>query len=707
MAKNFNRRYRYTQNRELSWLRFNRRVLEEAADSSVPALERLKFISIFSSNLDEFFMVRVGSLFDMSCVTPDDTDNKTGWSADEHLRRIYHTVPGLLELKKQLYTLTMQELARSGIEDVLPDKTNGADLKRINRFFNTEMLPILSPILIGPNHPVPHLVNKNLYAAALLADKKGHRAIGIVPMPESLPPFLMLSDGKRYVRCENILLRALPSLFGAYAVKESCVICVTRNADINFDDEKFDDNDEDFRVHMKKMLKKRDHLGIVRLELSADISENFLSELTSVVRVRTHRIFTDPCPLNMQYVFALIGALPKGVSAKLMYKSHPAARWGDFCREQSVFSQVWQKDRLLFYPYDSPEPFLRLLNEAADDPRVLSIKITIYRLASTSKVVQALCRAAENGKEVLALMELRARFDESNNLAWSKMLESAGCQVIYGAEGFKCHSKICLITYRSHNRTSYITQIGTGNYNEKTNAMYTDLCLMTADPTIGEDAAVFFRNMPVNNLDGKYKELCVSPFGIKSMFTENADRQIALGKDGYICIKANSITEREVIDKISEASQAGVKVEMIIRGICCILPKIHGYTDNVHIVSIVGRYLEHARIYQFGKGSDAQMYISSADLMTRNLNRRVEIACPIKDKRLRAQLQWILLSQLHDTAKASELMSDGTYARLHSAAPFDSQKYFAENSPHIPQEREKGIKLLRSRLKRLAEIWRR
>ena len=334
------------------------------------------------------------------------------------------------------------------------------------------------------------------------------------------------------------------------------------------------------------------------------------------------------------------------------------------------------------------------------------MKITIYRLASTSKVAQALCRAAENGKEVLVIMELRARFDESNNLAWSKMLKSAGCQVIYGAEGFKCHSKICLITYRSHNRTSYITQIGTGNYNEKTNTMYTDLSLMTADPAIGEDAAEFFRNMPVNNLDGKYGELCVSPFGIKSMFIENADRQIALGKDGYICIKANSVTEREVIDKIAEASQAGVKVDMIIRGICCILPKIPGYTDNVSITSIVGRYLEHARIYQFGRGDNAKMYISSADLMTRNLNRRVEIACPVKDRRLREQLQWILSAQLHDTAKASEMMSDGTYSRLHSPSPFDSQEYFMQNSPHIPPERKKGLGLLRSRLKRLREIWR-
>lgn len=516
MPKNFEEPYRYTQNRELSWLRFDRRVLEEAADPGVPALDRLKFVSIFSSNLDEFFMVRVGSLFNLAHMTPDNTDNKTGWTPAEQLHHVYRVIPGLLAMKQQIYTAVMEELRRSGVQDILPETLGTDDLKQVNRFFKTELLPVLSPIVIAPNHPVPHLVNKRLYAAALLESKKGHKAIGIVPAPDSAPPFFLLPGETRFVRTENILLRWLPTLFDAYTVKESCVLAVTRNADISFDDEKFEDNEEDFRRQMKKLLKQREHLAVVRLELSRTVSEEFQKTLSMLVRVQTHQVFADSSPLNMRYVFRLTGDLPKEVSARLLYPAY-RPRWAEELRQnQPILAQVQQRDRLLFYPYDSVEPFLRLLNEAAENPQVLSIKITIYRLAS-SKIAQTLCRAAENGKEVLVLMELCARFDEENNLAWSKMLEESGCQVIYGAEGLKCHSKICLITLRNRNKTSYLTQIGTGNYNEKTNAMYTDLSLMTADQTIGEDAAVFFRNILVNKLDGEYKKLCVSPFGIKDI----------------------------------------------------------------------------------------------------------------------------------------------------------------------------------------------
>ena len=703
MPKNTENQYRYTQNRELSWLRFNQRVLEEAADPSVPALERLKFISIFSSNLDEFFMVRVGSLFDIAHMTPEDADNKTGWTPALQLHHVYRAVPGLLAMKKQIFTAVMEELNRSGIRDVLPEDLDAEDLKQANRFFKAELLPVLSPIAIGPNHPVPHLVNKKLYAAALLESKKEHKAVGIVPVPDSVPPYLLLADGKRFVRTENILLRWLPTLFDAYSVKESCILAVTRNADISFDDEKFEDNEEDFRRQMKKLLKQRDHLAVVRMELSVSVSEEFQRILSALIRVETHQVFVDATPLNMRYVFRLIGELPKELSVRLLYSAH-RPRWAeDLLQNQSMLTQIQQKDRLLFYPYDSVEPFLHLLNEAAENPQVLSIKITIYRLASTSKIGQALCRAAENGKEVLALMELRARFDEENNLAWSKMLEESGCQVIYGTEGFKCHSKICLITLRNRNKTGYLTQIGTGNYNEKTNAMYTDLSLMTANQGIGEDAAAFFRNMLVNKLDGEYRQLCVSPFGIKSMLLEEIDRQIALGKEGYICIKANSVTEREVIDKLAEASRAGVEVQLIIRGICCILPDVTGETENIHVTSIVGRFLEHARIYQFGRGDGAEFYVSSADLMTRNLNRRVEIACPVHDTQLRDQLQWILDSQLRDTAKASLLLPDGSYCRKHSAVPFDSQDYFMQQSPHIPAPSCKEAPKLVQWVKRLLE----
>ena len=516
MPKNFEEPYRYTQNRELSWLRLDRRVLEEAADPGVPALDRLKFVSIFSSNLDEFFMVRVGSLLNLAHMTPDNTDNKTGWTPAEQLHHVYHVIPGLLAMKQQIYTAVMEELRRSGVQDILPETLGTDDLKQVNRFFKTELLPVLSPIVIAPNHPVPHLVNKRLYAAALLESKKGHKAIGIVPAPDSAPPFFLLPGETRFVRTENILLRWLPTLFDAYTVKESCVLAVTRNADISFDDEKFEDNEEDFRRQMKKLLKQRDHLAVVRLELSRTVSEEFQKTLSMLVRVQTHQVFADSSPLNMRYVFRLTGDLPKDVSARLLYPAY-RPRWAEELRQnQPILAQVQQRDRLLFYLYDSVEPFLRLLNEAAENPQVLSIKITIYRLAS-SKIAQTLCRAAENGKEVLVLMELCARFDEENNLAWSKMLEESGCQVIYGAEGLKCHSKICLITLRNRNKTSYLTQIGAGNYNEKTNAMYTDLSLMTADQTIGEDAAAFFRNILVNKLDGEYKKLCVSPFGIKDI----------------------------------------------------------------------------------------------------------------------------------------------------------------------------------------------
>ena len=703
MPKNTQKQYQYTQNRELSWLRFNRRVLEEAADPSVPALERLKFVSIFSSNLDEFFMVRVGSLFDLAHMTPDDADSKTGWTPAEQLRHVYRAIPGLLTMKKQIYTAVMEELRRSGIGDVSPETLDAGELKQVNRFFKTELLPVLSPIVIAPNHPVPHLVNKDLYAAALLESKKGHKVIGIVPVPDSAPPYLLLADGKRFVYAENILLRWLPTLFDAYTVKESCILAVTRNADISFDDEKFEDNEEDFRRQMKKLLKQRNHLAVVRLELSVPVSAEFQRILSSLVRVENHQIFVDATPLNMRYVFRLIDELPKEVSNRLLHPPYHPCWAEDLRQNQSMLAQVQQKDRLLFYPYDSVEPFLRLLNEAAENPQVLSIKITIYRLASSSKIAQTLCRAAENGKEVLVLMELRARFDEENNLAWSKMLEESGCQVIYGAEGFKCHSKICLITLRNRNKTSYLTQIGTGNYNEKTNAMYTDLSLMTADQTIGEDAAAFFRHMLVNKLDGEYQQLRVSPFGIKEMLLRNIDQQIALGKDGYVCIKANSVTEREVIDKLAEASRVGVEVQLIIRGICCILPGVTGETENIHITSVVGRFLEHGRIYQFGRGENAEYYISSADLMTRNLNRRVEIACPVHDAQLREQLQWILASQLRDSAKASLLLPDGSYCRKHSAVPFDSQDYFMQQSPHISAAAAGASKERSHWLKNLAE----
>lgn len=682
-------KYTYTQNRELSWLRFNQRVLEEAGDRSNPPLERLKFVSIFSSNLDEFFMVRVGSLFDVLKMSPDETDNKSGLTPSEQLSRVYHAIPGLTELKKQIYASVVSDLAQYGVADLLPSELSAAEQKYVNRCYRSNILPILSPIIIGSHHPAPHLVNKCLYIAVLLRGKKDKGSIGLVPVPEALPPYIRTSDSElRFIRTENIILQWAPTLFGSYQVEESCIVCVTRNADLSFDEEKFEDSDIDFRSRVTKLLKKRDTLAVVRLEISRRIPEDFITRLTNLTGVEKHQIYFDTCPLNMKYVFRLAGELPPDKASPLLYRPYQA-RWPeDISREHGIIEQIQKKDKLLFYPYDSVEPFLRLLSEAAERPDVISIKITIYRLASSSKIARVLCRAAENGKEVIVLMELRARFDEANNVIWSKLLEDAGCQVVYGVEDFKCHSKICLITMRGKGRMNYITQVGTGNYNEKTNAMYTDLSVMTASDLIGADATAFFRNMLVNNLRGDYGELLIAPGGMKTSLCALIDEQIAKGTGGYICIKANSLTEREIIDKLREASQAGVEIQLIIRGICCLLPGVTTFTDNVHVTSIVGRFLEHARIYCFGRGDEAKLYIASADMMTRNLNRRVEIACPVHDPEIKEQLRWILACQLKDNVKASFMMSDGLYSRkqgnLNDAC--DSQRLFMEQSLHKPTQ---------------------
>ncbi len=679
-------RYLYTQNRELSWLRFNRRVLEEAADDSVPLLERLKFISIFTSNLDEFFMVRVGSLFDLSLVSPQERDNKSGMSPAEQLEQVYRVIPQLIKHKDALYVAVRERLEQNGIYDLTDSTQTAAERKYINQYFKTQILPVLSPQIVDSHHPFPHLGNKALYIAAMLRDKKGNASLGFVPVPEGLPTLLSMPDNPaRFIRMETILHQWASSLFGSFHVEDSCVLCVTRNADISFDEEKFEDSDTDFRNRMSKLLKKRSKLSVVRLELSEKISEEFLKLLKTRIQVGAHQIYIDKAPLDMKYVYDFINTLPAELSAPLLFTEyHP--RWPeDLDAHASIMEQVQKKDRLLFFPFDKVEPFLRLLSEAAERPDVVSIKITIYRLASSSKIAHILCRAAENGKDVTVLMELRARFDEANNISWSRLLEDSGCKVIYGVEDFKCHSKICLITIRSGGKINYITQIGTGNYNEKTNTMYTDLCLMTAAESIGVDGTCFFQNMLVGNLTGNYEDLLVAPSGMKQKLLELIDTEIAKGLDGYICIKANSMTERRIIDKLAEASVAGVQVQLILRGICCLRPGIPNYTENIHVSSIVGRYLEHARIYCFGRGAQAQLYISSADLMTRNLNRRVEIACPVYDAEIKEQLLRILHVQLEDNVKASTLLPDGSYCRkINTLHPVDSQRYFMENSLHKP-----------------------
>ena len=678
--------YAFTQNRELSWLHFNQRVLEEAADETLPVLERLKFLSIFSSNLDEFFMVRVGSLFDLQKACPGDVDRRCGMTPAQQLQAIYAAIPALMEQKKQIYAQVRQDLMARGILDLGYEELTPDEQKLVRLYFKSSIVPILSPIIIGSHHPVPHLENKGLYVVARLVDRQGRYSVGLIPIPDTLPPFLTLSEKNplRIIRTETIILQLAFRLFGSYLIQECTLATVIRNADLSFDDDKFEDIAFDFRNRVSSLLKNRDHLNIIRVVLGSEISEPFRNRLAHLVHVSRNQISVDTCPLRMNYVFPLADKALNAGKASLLYPPY-TPRWPeDIDPNFSVIEQVRQRDKLLFFPFDSTEPFLQLLTEAAESKDVISIKITIYRLASSSRIARLLCRAAENGKDVMVLMELRARFDEANNIQWSKMLENAGCQVIYGIEDFKCHSKICQITMRTKGKLHYITQIGTGNYNEKTNTMYTDLSLMTASQEIGEDATTFFQNLLVNNLQGEYRHLLVSPEGIERAVCDRIDEEIRKGPDGYVCVKINSLTDCEIMEKLVEASQAGVEVQMIIRGICCLLPGVAGYTDHIRITSIVGRFLEHARIYVFGRGSDCRVYLSSADFMDRNLHHRVEIACPVYDQETKDELLWILSQQLRDNTKASLVTSTGLYHRKRpdSSGPVDCQKEFMDGSIH-------------------------
>lgn len=690
-------RYSYTQNRELSWLRFNRRVLEEAGDETVPLLERLKFIAIFTSNLDEFFMVRVGNLFDLSLVSPGEIDNKTGLTPSGQLEQIYSVIPGLIEIKNRLYDDAAALLRREGICDLTMDELTGEERKFVSTCYKAKILPVLSPQIVDAHHPFPHLVSKGLYVAALLRGKKGAASLGFLPVPDRLPAFLtMPGDPGRSIRMETVLHHYAPTLFGEFKVESACVLCVTRSADLSLDAELLEG--EDIRSRMSKLLKKRASQSVVRLELSGKMSGEFMKLLKSRIRVESRQIYVDRSPLRMKYVFELIRTQPAERAAALSFPPY-RPRWpADLDPKASIIDQVRRRDRLLFFPFDGVDPFLRMLDEAAERPDVLAIRITIYRLASSSRVAHILCKAAENGKEVTVLMELRARFDEANNISWSRLLEESGCKVIYGVEEYKCHSKICLITLRRGDKLSYVTQIGTGNYNEHTNEQYTDLSLMTADEQIGLDGTAFFQNMLVGNLEGTYRHLLVAPAGIKPRLLELIDQEIAKGPEGRIRIKANSMTEREVMDKLAEASQAGVQVQLILRGICCLRPGIPARTENIHVTSIVGRFLEHGRIYCFGRGKNAVVYIASADLMTRNLNHRVEIACPVYDQQVREQLLWILHTQLEDNVKASSLLPDGSYCRkVNTLAPCDSQEVFMKTSIHRPEPqaaRPEGLRRL-------------
>ena len=654
----------YTQNRELSWLQFNARVLAEAEDENVPLLERFKFLAIFTSNLDEFFMIRVGSLCDMAAVDKEHTDSKSGLTAKEQLHLIYKAVEPLYARRDAAFSDVDSKLSAIGLRRLTMDSLAPDEQKYIKRYFKDIIAPVLSPQIVDSHHPFPHLEGKVLHIAALLSHKKTER-LGLLPVPASLPPVVFLPETpSRYILTEDILLAYADHVFEMYDVLEKTVLCVTRNADIQVDDETFGVEGGDFRKKMEKLLRQRRRMAVVRVEINRPVSDHFKEHFCSRFEVSDAQIFLSrTAPLKLGYAFSLGEHLPEKKRAFLSDAPFTPQQPAMLSAGQSLLKAALQRDILLSYPYESMEPFLQMIREAANDPAVLAIRITIYRLASKAKLVEYLCAAAENGKDVTALIELRARFDEQNNIDWSERMEEAGCKIIYGFEDYKVHSKICLITRRERGAVRHITQVGTGNYNEKTAKQYTDVSLITADERIGQDAGAFFNNMALGNLSGRYSRLFVAPTSLKNNILALMDEQIAKGKDGYILLKFNSLTDIDVIAKLREASCAGVTVEMIVRGICCLLPGVPGHTENITVTSIVGRFLEHSRIYVFGRGDEEKMYISSADLMTRNTERRVEIACPIDDPAVRTRLHDILYAMQHDTVKARVLQPDGTYCK--------------------------------------------
>lgn len=662
----------YTQNRELSWLQFNARVLEEAEDEEVPLLERLKFLAIFTSNLDEFFMIRVGSLTDLSHLEKKSVDSKSGWTPEEQLQRIYAAVRPLYTRRDRVHEVLSEALCREGLCRVEASDLQNGQMKAIRHYFRNMVEPVLSPQIVDAHHPFPHLEGKVLHIAARLKVGKGEM-LGLIPVPASLPALVPLpgEEGK-LVPMESILLHFADQVFGMYEVLEKVCFCITRNADVDPRDEAFD-VEEDFRRKMEKVLRQRRRLGVVRVEVSAPLSSSMESWFRERFDVKPHQIFVTKAPMRMDYAFSLGERLPQEQRARLSDPPFAPQRPSMLDVDRPLLPQVLQKDALLSYPYESMDPFLALLREAAGDPDVLSIRITIYRLARRAKLVDYLCAAAENGKDVTVLIELRARFDEQNNIDWSERLEEAGCKIIYGFEDYKVHSKICLITRRSKAGIQHITQVGTGNYNEKTARQYTDVSLLTANPVIGADAAAFFQNMALGNLDGRYDALLVAPRSFKDEILRLIGEQAARGTEGYILLKFNSLTDVDVIRALSNASCAGVKIELIIRGICCLRPGIRYRTEHISVVSVVGRFLEHSRIFCFGRGAEEKMYIGSADLMTRNTERRVEIACPVWDEAMRKRLHEILDAMRADTVKARELRKDGSYVRR-SGPPLSAQE---------------------------------
>ena len=663
-------------NRELSWLKFNERVLEEAENQAVPLCERMNFVSIYQSNLDEFFRVRVGSLQDQMLVNKKIKDNKTNMTSEEQIKAILKVVKKLNKRKDAAYKNLMDKVAEYGITLIDFTTAKPEEKKFLEQYFNHEIVPLSSPTIVGKRQPFPFLRNQEIYAVVVLETRSGKERIGIIPCTNNmLERLIEIPGGKgRYILSENLILHYIGKVFKGYKVIGKSLIRVVRNADIDAD--ALYDEDLDYREFMADLMKERKKLSPVRLDMSREIDGSVVETLCRYLDVAPERVFRSDAPLDLSFVFQIEDLLR--MNPELFYERRVPQKSASFRDGESILKQIKEGDKLLSYPYESIRPFLRMLNEAAEDDSVISIKMTLYRLAKQSKIVEALCEAAENGKEVVVLVELRARFDEENNIRWSRMLEKAGCQIIYGLEGFKVHSKLCLITRKGKNGIEYITQIGTGNYNEKTARLYTDLSLMTANEQIGMDAARVFQALTKGETVEESDHLLVAPKCLQNRVIDMIEEEIEHKKNGeeaYIGLKLNSLTDKKIIDKLAEASRAGVHIDMIIRGISCLIPGVKGQTDNIRIISIVGRFLEHSRIYIFGCGERRKYYISSADFMTRNTVKRVEVAAPVYDPAIRETIQGIFSLMLSDNQKAREEDADGNYSLVKcEGEPVNSQE---------------------------------
>lgn len=668
-------------NRELSWLKFNERVLEEAEDKTVPLCERFTFVSIYQTNLDEFFMVRVGSLYDQTLLPQDIRDNKTQMSSQEQIDAILAETRKLNKRKEKVYQKLIEKVAKEGIRLYRMDQIE--DDKKLERYFQAEILPLISPTVVGRRQPFPFLKNKEIYAVVALTTKSSKKVrLGIVPCTSNIFQRMIEVPGEKgaFVLGEDLIYHYIAKVFPGYRIQGKALIRVTRNADIDAD--ALYDEDLDYREFMAELMKQRKKLAPIRLEMSGDLDIASMLMLDDYLGLEEKYVFHSSVPLDFSFVFQIQDMLRK--NEKLFYEKRTPQKSPMFQDGRSIIEQIKEGDKFLSYPYDSIRPFLRLLTEAAEDENVVSIKMTLYRLAKQSKVIEALIEAAENGKEVVVLVELRARFDEENNIEWSRLLENAGCQVIYGLDGYKVHSKLCLITRKADRQFECITQIGTGNYNEKTSRLYTDLSLMTADTNIGMEAAKVFRALAKGEVVEDMQHLLVAPKCLQNKVLDMIDEEIDHAKNGepaYIGIKMNSLTDKKIIDKLVAASCAGVKIEMIIRGICCLVPGVKGKTENIRVISIVGRFLEHSRIYMFGTKERRKYYIASADLMTRNTVKRVEVAAPIYDPAIKEKLEYIFDIMNHDNQKARELHADGIYYKVRNdKEPLNSQERLYEDA---------------------------